>query len=309
MRHYIIPIHRLFIDTPYIGFGGTNGHAILESYEAPQLDALEIIPAFTPLVVSAASKRSLRRILTDLRDFLTDNLDTNMRDLAYTLHTRRTTLQFRQVIAGLNVQEVIKSINEVLSNVSSTTSLGIRHHAIPAPKVLAIFTGQGAQWCRMGAHLILTSQFAASCLEELDDALSTLPKEDQPSWSLKTQLLADSSESRLSEAEISQPLCTAVQILLVQMTRLAKIKLHAVVGHSSGEIAAAYTAGFLSAKDAIRIAYYRGLYARLAQSPNGSKGAMIAVGTSYEDAYELCKLEDFDGRVRIAARNCTWSLF
>lgn len=290
------------------GFGGTNAHAILESYEAPQPPGQVIAPAFTPLVVSAASKNSLRNMLSELRDFLAAKPDTNMRNLAYTLHTRRSTLQFRQVIVGTNVKEVIDNINSVLGEDDPATGMSVRHHAIPSPKVLGIFTGQGAQWPRMGAELILNSPFAAQRLAELEHALSSLPKEDQPKWVLKTEILADPSASRLSQAEVSQPLCTAVQILLVDMLKLARIKLHAVVGHSSGEIGAAYAAGFLTAEDAIKIAYYRGVYARLAQSSNGTKGAMLAVGTSYEDALEFCELEDFEGRIQIAARNCTYSL-
>lgn len=242
-------------------------------------------------------------MLLQLRDFLVAKPDTNMRDLAYTLHTRRSTLQFRQVIAGKDVEEVIDRINTVLAEDDSASGLSIRYFAIPSPKILGIFTGQGAQWPRMGAQLIENSPFAADRLAVLDLALSSLPKEDRPLWSLKAQIVADSSVSRLSEAVISQPLCTAVQIVLVDMLKLSGIKLDTVVGHSSGEIGAAYAAGFLSAKDAIRIAYYRGVYATLAQSPSGAKGAMMAVGTSYEDALEFCELEDFEGRVQVAARN------
>jgi hybrid polyketide synthase/nonribosomal peptide synthetase ACE1 len=242
-------------------------------------------------------------MLSELRDFLVAKPDTDMRDLAYTLHTRRSILQFRQVIAGIDVQEVIDRINNVLAEDDSAAGISIRYLAVPTPKVLGVFTGQGAQWPRMGAQLIETSPFAAERLAELDHSLSSLPKGDRPKWSLKAQILADPSVSRLSEAVVSQPLCTAVQIVLADMLKLSGIKLHAVVGHSSGEIGAAYAAGFLSAKDAIRIAYYRGVYAMLAQSPNGAKGAMVAVGTSYEDALEFCELEDFEGRVQVAACN------
>lgn len=76
----------------------------------------------------------------------------------------------------------------------------------------------------------------------------------------------------------------------------------------SGEIGAAYAAGYISAYDAIRIAYYRGLHAKLARSPNGEKGAMLAVGTSFEDAVAFCELESFQGRLGVAARNSSASV-
>ena len=245
-------------------------------------------------------------MLSELCDFLKFKPDTNLRDLAYTLHTRRSTLPFRQVIAGMNVQEVINRINSVLAEDDS--GLNTRYFGVSSPKILGVFTGQGAQWPRMGARLIEASPFAAERLAELDRALSSLPEADRPQWSLKDQLLTDPSVSRLSEAAISQPLCTAVQIVLVDMLKQAGIKLLAVVGHSSGEIGAAYAAGFLSAMDGIRVAYYRGLYAKLAKSRNGAKGAMMAVGTSFEDALEFCELEIFEDRLQVAARNSSASI-
>ena len=75
--------------------------------------------------------------------------------------------------------------------------------------------------------------------------------------------------------------------MLVDLLRLANVHFGAVVGHSSGEIAAAYAAGYITARDAICIAYYRGLHCKRAASPNGNiKGGMLAAGTSMEDAMD-----------------------
>ncbi|KAL5356525.1 hypothetical protein BJX96DRAFT_171691 [Aspergillus floccosus] len=287
------------------GFGGTNAHAILESYEVETTNSA-VVPTFTPLVISAASRNSLRAMLSELSNFLKNKPDTNLRDLAYTLHTRRSTLQFRHVIIGRNAQEIIARIDSIVAEDDS--SLNTRYFGVLNPKILGVFTGQGAQWPRMGAQLIEASPFAAERLAELDCALFSLPEGDRPQWLLKDQLLADAKVSAISQAAVSQPLCTAVQIVLVDMLKLAGINLYAVVGHSSGEIGAAYAAGFLSATDAIRIAYYRGLYAKLAESPNGTKGAMMAVGTSFEDAVEFCELEEFEDRLQVAARNSSTSV-
>lgn len=71
------------------------------------------------------------------------------------------------------------------------------------------------------------------------------------------ELLAPPTTSRISEAALSQPLCTAVQILLVDLLAFVGVQFDVVVGHSSGEIAAAYTAGVLSAQDMILTSYFR----------------------------------------------------
>ena len=90
--------------------------------------------------------------------------------------------------------------------------------------------------------------------------------------------------SKVDEAYISQPLCTTFQIALVNLLRSWDIHPSIVVGHSSGEIAAAYTAGMLSLDSAIDVAYYRGkLSSQMLLQGETSRGAMLAVGLSVED--------------------------
>jgi hybrid polyketide synthase/nonribosomal peptide synthetase ACE1 len=83
------------------------------------------------------------------------------------------------------------------------------------------------------------------------------------------------------------------------MLYAADVSFAAVVGHSSGEIGAAYAASLVSAKDTIRIAYFRGVYTKLASSPNphAPRGGIIAVGTSVNEARALYDLDEFKGRI------------
>ena len=98
------------------------------------------------------------------------------------------------------------------------------------------------------------------------------------------ELHRDVADSKVDEASISQPLCTAFQIALVNLLRSWMVETSIVVGHSSGEIAAAYTAGMLSLESAISIAYYRGkVCSQLVPKDGNSKGAMLAAGLSAED--------------------------
>lgn len=87
---------------------------------------------------------------------------------------------------------------------------------------------------------------------------------------ITTELTAAEMES----PELSQPLCTALQIGLVEVLRGWNIHPSAVLGHSSGEIAAAYTTGAITAEQAIKIAYFRGQVAKLLKT----EGGMGAVG-------------------------------
>ncbi|KAI1293954.1 BcPKS5, polyketide synthase [Xylaria venustula] len=290
------------------GFGGTNSHAILESYEQAAVpknqNRTSAMRLFSPLTVSAASTSTLRASLEDLRNFLETETDTNLHDLAYTLQARRSTLAFRKPIIAGDAEEAIKVIDNLLT--TDNDSLKTRYSDVAGRNILGVFTGQGAQWARMGARLVEQSPFASQRIAELQRALGTLPDGDRPQWTLMSQIMADKNTSRVAEAAISQPLCTAVQIVLVDLLRAANIHFKAVVGHSSGEIAAAYAAGFLSATMAIRVAYYRGMGAQLAGGRG--PGSMVAVGTSFEDAREFCELDDFEGRIQVAARNSSSSV-
>lgn len=82
-------------------------------------------------------------------------------------------------------------------------------------------------------------------------------------------------ESRAAQAEFAQPLCTAVQIGLVNLLRAWGTTPDAVVGHSSGEIAASYASGALSTEMAILIAYFRG---QVMKDQSSRPGGMAAVG-------------------------------
>ncbi|OTB01644.1 hypothetical protein M426DRAFT_212039 [Hypoxylon sp. CI-4A] len=295
------------------GFGGTNTHAILEEY-VPAVEA-EVETSsgilYTPLTFSANSENALRTMLSWHLDYLRAHPDVSLSDVAYTLQHRRSALTYRKTIAATTIEDAIDSLEEILINDNADTSdLSTRYNTPQGAKILGVFTGQGAQWPRMGAELIESSAFAEARIADLDAALQSLPNPaDRPSWTLKDQLLASKETSRIAEAALSQPLCTAVQVVLVDILREAGIFFTAVVGHSSGEIGAAYASGLVTAEDAIRIAYFRGVHAKLAASPNPHhpRGAMIAVGTSADDAREVCS-ENFAGRLQVAAVNSSSSV-
>ncbi|KAF4997659.1 hypothetical protein FGRMN_3691 [Fusarium graminum] len=292
------------------GFGGTNAHAIIEAYEPSTQIVTQGPPAttnFAPLVFSANSTASLKTTLSDHHRYLLATPETSLRQLTHTLAHCRSIFPYRKHISGRSHQDVCKSLDEILKSESS--NLDIRYTSVQQPKILGIFTGQGAQWARMGARLIEDSEFVSERLDQLDEALATLPPNDRPEWTIKDQMLADAASSRLAEAALSQPLCTALQILLVDLLHSAGVKFAAVVGHSSGEIGAAYAAGFISATDAIRVAYYRGMHTKLSCSPNSQvKGAMAAIGIDAEEAETFLEEHSLQDRVSIAAYNSASSL-
>lgn len=172
-------------------------------------------------------------MLSSYSDYLKANPQISLRDFAYTLQERRSTLSYRVAISASTAQEVSQKIDALLSS-QEAPELSTKHFSVPTPRILGVFTGQGSQWPRMGALLVEELPFASRRLDELDAALASLPRGDRPDWTLRRQLLSDTSTSRIAEAALSQPLCTAVQVLLVDLLQLAGIQFHSVIGHSSG---------------------------------------------------------------------------
>ena len=289
------------------GFGGSNAHAILEEYRPStpaQVEAAELLSPATPFVFSAVSESSLVAQLQAYSEYLAATPDVNPVDLAWTLQSRRSQLPFKVAFSAGTIDELRSKIDAKLAPLKQNpgVTVGTRSNIKGEAHVLGVFTGQGAQWPAMGAELLRSFPYVRQRVQQLEEHLNSLP--DRPEWSLVEEMLKGDETSRIAEAALSQPLCTAIQIVLVDLLKAAGVTFSAVVGHSSGEMGAAYAAGFLSDCDALRAAYYRGVVAKLAgNAATGQKGAMLAVGTSWEDAQELVQLRAFRGRIAIAAHN------
>lgn len=142
-----------------------------------------------------------------------------------------------------------------------------------------VFTGQGAQWPRMGVELLKTSHEFRADVKAMENILQTrIPMNDRPRWSITGELTKRGSSSRLADAGIAQPICTALQLALVRHLKRHGVTPSTVVGHSSGEIAAAFAAGVLTMDEAIIVAYYRGWVVSQRNKELQPRGCMAAVG-------------------------------
>jgi len=299
------------------GFGGTNAHAILESYEpagsngpvgATEADGIHL----SPFVLSAHSASSLLGNCQGLLSYLVDNPSVDLTDLSWVLQNRRTAHRVRTFFNAQSRQELINGLERFISQHRKSTGkddVGVRYRPVDqhkTPRILGVFTGQGAQWPAMGRGLLDRSPLFRRFLQQCDEVLKSLP--DGPEWSLIKELTKDSSSSRVGEAVISQPLCTAIQLALVEVLNASGVRFDTVLGHSSGEIAAVYACGIISAAAAMQIAYYRGKYAHLARGSNGQSGGMIAVGIDYDKAQIFCQQPEHQGRLCVAASNAPQSV-
>ncbi|RYP35294.1 hypothetical protein DL767_003882 [Monosporascus sp. MG133] len=290
------------------GFGGTNAHIIIEEYKGGSTHSAPLSSETSstrglPLVFSARSETSLRKTMERVLELVKTYPNIDILDLAWTLLRKQSALPLRHSIAGHTREAISLALAAAIKETKLEASLGPKNVNKDELCILGIFTGQGAQWPGMMKGLLSTIPYVKGIVAELDHSLQTLPAEYRPSWTLYEQFLLDEATSNVGQASFSQPLCCATQIVLIRLLAAAGVKFTTIVGHSSGEIACAFAAGFSSASQAIRVAYIRGLISQHARSPRGEEGAMLAAGVSFEDAQELCELEAFEDRICVAASN------
>ncbi|KAK1979267.1 hypothetical protein LZ30DRAFT_783573 [Colletotrichum cereale] len=215
----------------------------------------------------------------------------DLRDVFHTLSCHRSHLPWRSFA-------VIDSIAG-LQTLADVTPLPVRasHNN---PVLSFVFTGQGAAWPRMGLHLLRYRSFRDSVV----DADSYLRSDLGSQWGILAELQKSQAEgSRISSPALSQPLCTIIQMALVDLLRGWGLQPDGVCGHSSGEIAAAYCVGALAREEAWRIAFFRGLVSeRLSASPN-STGSMMSAGLSEQEAKQLIVEEGLEDQVEVACVN------
>jgi acyl transferase domain-containing protein/NADPH:quinone reductase-like Zn-dependent oxidoreductase/acyl carrier protein len=273
------------------GYGGTNAHALLES--APPVEARPAAASPQTMVVpiSARSEKALRDLAGKVAFQLGQPGSVTLGDLAYSCAFRRSHLDFRAAL----VTDSVEKLREQLIALST----GEMHEGValwagsgtPERGLVFVYTGMGPQWWGMGQELMRSETLVAETIDEIDAIFQPMS-----GWSLKEAMLAPEAGSRMTHTEVAQPANFALQVALARLWASYGIRPAAVVGHSVGEVSAAYAAGVYSLKDAVTVSYQR---SRLQQTLAG-RGAMLAVGLPEAEASKL--LEGREG-VSIAAVN------
>ncbi|KAK7990733.1 hypothetical protein PG990_015013 [Apiospora arundinis] len=211
-------------------------------------------------------------------------------DLAYTLNQRRTHFTWRTSIAASSISELKVAAENAAGK--SVTSHG--KQTMDEAGLCFVFTGQGAQWPRMGQELYLESATFRSSIDTADryfrDVLHC-------SWSVVDELFRDETKSRVDQHAFSQPLTTVLQMGLVDLLQEWNIKPDWIIGHSSGEIAGAYCLGALTQHDAWKIAYSCGAF------ESEQEGSMMAVSISKNEADSIIREHASSGGVVVACIN------
>ncbi|MDQ7070540.1 MAG: SDR family NAD(P)-dependent oxidoreductase, partial [Rhodobacterales bacterium] len=293
------------------GFGGTNAHAVLaevpvqRGFAAASPDnvaAFTDAPSLVP--VSARSRGALTELATAFSGSF-ERLDTQDKAgfdaLVAAMALRRSHGAHRLAVLADNPSLAVEKLQgfaagEVDSEVFNGRVPGAVSGADARP-VVFVFTGMGPQWWAMGRGLMATSPVYRDAVVAADAAFHA-----HSGWSILAEMEADENTSRMAKNEIAQPANFILQLGLLALWRSLGITPSAIIGHSVGEVAAAYAAGCLTLEDAALVSYHR---SRCQQKMAG-QGKMLAVGLSEDAAQELADL--YDGQVSVAAVNAANSV-
>jgi len=277
------------------GISGTNAHALLA--EAP-ISEVERSPGVlmaarggSMFVLSARSEAARRELIERYRAWLSEKgRNVDLDELCREASQRRSRYAFRAAVAAETTTDLLDALGAFCAGEPSPRlSLGEGPPSNVGP--VFVFDGQGGQWARMGAGLLDGSDAARRALEIFDGVVRA-----EAGWSL-LELLRDSNDAWLGASDRAQPALTAVQVALTEHWRSWGVTPSVVVGHSAGEVAAAFAAGVLSIEDSARVAIHRG---RLMQRMMGT-GAMATIDVpSAELEAEVARS---NGEVSIAAVN------
>lgn len=250
-------------------------------------------------VFSSHDQAGLKRIGNSLIEYI-DGLGPSasrfLADLAHTLATARSGLGWKTSCFAEDAAELREHLSTMTGD-NATRPSG-------SPRIALVFTGQGAQWPGMGVEMLGRPVFSDSVAKS-----AAYLQELGCGWDPEDEL-GKMADSRLHLPEIAQPICVLLQIALVDELRAWGIRPQKVIGHSSGEIAAAYCMGALTHRDALAVAYFRGVASGgLRKVAPHLKGGMMAVGCSQGEIEAVLKtVPGWGSEVTVACVNSPRSL-
>lgn len=293
----------LVVGVNSFGFGGANAHVILRSpFQEPELPVAASNGPI-PLMVSGKSPAALAANAQAFADHLALYPD-SLYDTAYHSLMRRDAHVERVLVIAADAMEAAQALADFAADPTLTalasvveTGQALEHASAP----VWVFSGNGCQWQGMGRNLLADPVFSAAIaqVDALFVPLAGYSLRAELAGELADDLAGDGAADRYERTEFAQPALFALQVGVVCMLQARGLQAQAVIGHSVGEVAAAWSCGALSLADATLVIYQR---SRLQGLTRGT-GQMSAVGISASAVSELIEELGLEDAVVVAGEN------
>ncbi|MGK5637129.1 type I polyketide synthase [Streptomyces sp. URMC 126] len=284
------PGGRAVIGVNSFGFGGANAHVAVADppprAPSPAPEGAARLPVLVSARTPAAAGEAARRMAARLRRCP----PREFYDLAHTSFLRRERHEHRAVVLAAGPEEAAAEFDALARG--EREAAGALSEGAEGAEVALAFSGNGAQWAGMGRDLLEEEPVFRAGVADADEALRP-----HLGWSVLEELAADAGSRRPDTTDVAQPLLFAVQVGLVSVLRAHGVRPAGAVGHSAGEMAAAWACGALELDAAARVVVARSR----AQASTAGAWGMAAVGA---DADRVARwLAPYEGRLEIAGIN------
>jgi len=252
------------------GVGGTNGYAILE--EAPSVTRSGPSRKRQLLTLSAKTPTALGTARERLASCLGQDRDISLPDVCYTLMVGRGDFPHRWTAICKSTEDAIAALR------GEAPQQVLAGQADPKPKpIIFMFPGQGSEHLNMASGLYVEEPDFRDVIDECAAGLERHLGVDLRDV-VYPPVDDEQAQEELSRPSRAQPALFMVSYALAKLWMKWGVTPEAVVGHSTGEVAAACVAGVLSLEDALRLICVRG---RLSESV--PPGRMLAAALSEEE--------------------------
>lgn len=270
------------------GISGTLAHVILE--EADDKQGTENKMKCSLITISGKSEDALKQSVKDIKDYINDNENLDINDIAYSTNIMKSHLKYRFALEGSNREELLMGIEEALSN-ESVYKYNAGAVQSKRKKIAFLFTGQGSIYMDIAKEFYENSNI----FRESFDSCEKLFKE---ALDISIKDIFEGNEDILINPIYSQSIIFSVEYSLTKVWSNLGIKPDVVIGHSIGEYAAACYSGIISLEDAVKMISAR---ATVMRSVEGS-GKMMGILTDAETMQDVI-IESGCKNVSIAAVN------
>ncbi|HXV91938.1 MAG TPA: acyltransferase domain-containing protein, partial [Pseudonocardia sp.] len=250
------------------GMGGVNAHVVVEE-PAPATRPTPPTGRSHVVTVTAPEEAGVRALAGAYAEAVAAlPVDEDLAAFAYTACAARARQRHRVAVHGRTRAELADRLAAVAAARPDAAPVA-RAGAVTTGPTVFLFTGQGSQYPGMGAGLYRHEPVFRSAID--DCAALLRPLVDVP----LDELLFRSGADVLTRTDHAQVAIVAVQVGLVRLLEAWGVRPGHVIGHSVGELTAAWAAGVMSLPDLMRTTACRGR-AMLAQPDTGSMAVLHA---------------------------------
>ena len=269
------------------GLGGTNAHVVVE--EAPIRTNSSSSRPRQLLFLSAKSETALEEATGNLQKHISQNLDENIADVAYTQKVGRKYFKHRRfVISDTSAETTVSVLNSKPPHLSGTKKFDGDER-----DVIFLFPGQGSQYVNMGLNFYKDEAVFRGIIDKCSEILLPFIGKDMRDILYPKAEEMEEAERLLKDTYYTQPALFMVEYALAKLWMQWGMMPDGMMGHSLGEFVAACLADVFSLEDALEIIAHR---ARLMSSLPGGDMLSVKMGESELTGY-------LNSKVSIAAIN------